>query len=532
MDDRLEQELDITKLRYVLYARKSTTDETRQVRSIDDQIADCELLVKRIGIRVVKVLRETQSAKKPGKRPIFTQMLKDIRSGVYDAILAWNPDRLARNMLEGGGIIDMIDTNAIKDLKFVTHHFTKDANGKMLLGMAFVLSKQYSDSLSQNVTRGVRHNFAEGKASAPKHGYVRDEKSGLYMPDGKNYDLICEAWQMRQEGKSLEIIAKYMNDSGYGRVVKSTGRIIQMTADILSTQVFCNPFYYGILISETTGERVDLREAYTFTTAITEDIYNEVQTLSYNRKTPMQTHRRKTYYPLKAMVRCAFCNHNMVVGASTGKSGKRYLNYRCDNDICRQEKLRIDPKTGTEKRSIRAKFVFNYIYQILEKGLHLTDADYDEYYGKLGKLSDEKRAKLQMQIHSLQGGLKNLEREAKERGLAVVSPVIKENVRKINEDRIDELEALTETTKDDIVKLQEKIVDPEKDKLSRAQFLNISKNAATAVKSGSEIAKDAVCRIIFLNFSAGIDEMLSYQAKQPFDTLLKRGTFSSSTPFS
>lgn len=62
-------------------------------------------------------------------------MLNDLKKGVYDGILAWNPDRLARNMREGGEIIDMIDEEEIKDLKFVTRHFTKDANGKMLLGI-------------------------------------------------------------------------------------------------------------------------------------------------------------------------------------------------------------------------------------------------------------------------------------------------------------------------------------------------------------------------------------------------------------
>jgi hypothetical protein len=46
----------------------------------------------------------------------------------------------------------MVDEGVIKDLRFVTHYFTNDANGKMLLGMAFVLSKHYSDDLSQKVT--------------------------------------------------------------------------------------------------------------------------------------------------------------------------------------------------------------------------------------------------------------------------------------------------------------------------------------------------------------------------------------------
>jgi len=157
MDEEL---LDFTKLKYALYARKSRTDEFAQVRSIPDQIAESKEQAKRTHLNVVAILQEEKSAKTPNQRPVFIQMIKDIRAGKYDGILAWNPDRLARNMLEGGQIIDMIDAGIIKDLKFVTHHFTKDANGKMLLGMAFVLSKQYSDKLSQDVTRGVRKIYS------------------------------------------------------------------------------------------------------------------------------------------------------------------------------------------------------------------------------------------------------------------------------------------------------------------------------------------------------------------------------------
>lgn len=193
MDD--DNVIDFAKLKYVLYARKSTVDESRQIRSIPDQIAECEQLARRLGLNVIEVLEESQSAKKPNQRPVFKQMLTNLKKGMYDAILAWNPDRLARNMLEGGEIIDMIDQDQIKDLKFVTHYFTKDANGKMLLGMAFVLSKQYSDDLSQKVTRGVRRSFSEGKSPVPKYGYINEE--GLYRPDNedgcRNFDLMCEA---------------------------------------------------------------------------------------------------------------------------------------------------------------------------------------------------------------------------------------------------------------------------------------------------------------------------------------------------
>lgn len=223
------EELDFHKLKYVLYVRKSTEDEARQVKSIEDQISECLVFAQRAEITVVKpILQESKSAKKPNNRPVFTQMLKDIRAGKYDGILAWHPDRLARNMLEGGQMIDMIDEGIIEDLKFVTHHFTNDPSGKMLLGMAFVLSKEYSDRLSRNVKRGVRSNLAQGKSPAPKFGYYRDEEQ-LYRPDGANHELIRDAWRMRKDGISCQRISKYLNEHGFYREIKESGKKTFMT---------------------------------------------------------------------------------------------------------------------------------------------------------------------------------------------------------------------------------------------------------------------------------------------------------------
>src|SRR5258708_5818985 len=122
----MDNELDITKLRYVLYTRKSTDDPQRQVRSIPDQIVECMRLAKSKGLNVVgKPIQEKKSAKKPNQRPLFRQMLRDIKDGKYDAILSWTPDRLSRNMVEAGKVIDMVDENIIKDLKFVNHPFER-----------------------------------------------------------------------------------------------------------------------------------------------------------------------------------------------------------------------------------------------------------------------------------------------------------------------------------------------------------------------------------------------------------------------
>lgn len=520
MDD--ENELDFTKLKYVLYARKSTDDPQRQVRSIGDQIFECKQLAARLGLNVIKVLEETKSAKKPNKRPIFRQMLNDLKKGVYDGILAWNPDRLSRNMKEGGEIIDMIDEEEIKDLKFVTHHFSKDANGKMLLGMSFVLSKQYSDDLSQKVTRGNKRKRAEGKSSTPKHGYIVTEE-GYYKPDKRNFELIQTAWELRAKGESIEQITKFMNDNDYSRVIKRTGRKVDMDMRILS-KIFKDPFYYGILIQA--KQTVDLKDIYNFVSATTEDIYNQVQQLSFKRLRPFNIKRRSVFYPLRGMIICSFCNHNMVVGPSKGQAGKRFLYYRCDNPFCiknseeNRKKHRNDPTKI--KPSIRARVIFNFIYELLKDGLDLTEEDYNDYYNNLTKISDTVRLKVGIETHSLQGRLKRLNQEIKERSLELGKANQIPTVKKINEDKVIELESEKLDLSSQIEELQGKLTKPEDDRLSIEEFLNLSKNAGAIIQSADVIIKDKICREIFLNLTVNETKVLSCQLKPHFEEMIKR----------
>src|ERR1039457_4246799 len=104
---------------FFLYARKSTDVEDKQVLSIDAQINELREFGVREGLNVVTELIEKQSAKIPG-RPVFDAMLERIEAGEADGILAWHPDRLARNSIDGGRIIYLLDTGMIKTLKFPT----------------------------------------------------------------------------------------------------------------------------------------------------------------------------------------------------------------------------------------------------------------------------------------------------------------------------------------------------------------------------------------------------------------------------
>ena len=141
--------------KFFLYARKSTDEQDRQILSIEAQIAEVKEFALREGLEFVKIFVESQTAKEPG-RPIFNEMLSRIEKGEANGILAWHPDRLARNSVDGGRIIYLIDTGKIQELKFPTFWFENTPQGKFMLNIAFGQSKYYVDNLSENVKRGLR----------------------------------------------------------------------------------------------------------------------------------------------------------------------------------------------------------------------------------------------------------------------------------------------------------------------------------------------------------------------------------------
>src|SRR3990167_5917874 len=203
--------------KFFIYTRKSTDDKDRQVRSISDQLSELKELAIKESLEIIDVFVEKQTAKIPG-RPVFNEMMERMEKGEAQGILAWHPDRLARNSVDGGKIIYLVDTEIIKDLKFSTFWFDPTPQGKFMLSIAFSQSKYYVDNLSENIKRGHRNKVKDGIwPQMSPIGYV-NVKGGGIIPDVLNAPLIKKTFEAYATGNfTLRQVREKFNELGLKR---------------------------------------------------------------------------------------------------------------------------------------------------------------------------------------------------------------------------------------------------------------------------------------------------------------------------
>lgn len=229
-------------LKYCLYARKSSESDERQAMSIDSQIKEMNDLARREGINVVKTLRESHSAKDTGRRQVFNQLIKEIESGQYNAVLVWDPSRLSRCAGDLGALVDLMDRNKLSLIRTHSQTFTNNPNEKFLLMILCSQAKLENDNRGINVKRGIRAKCEMGwrPGNAPV-GYMNRSFNGVkdIIPDPERASVITEMFEKAAQGWSGRRIKSWLDEIGF---TNKSGKKVAIS------QVFVilnNTFYHG-----------------------------------------------------------------------------------------------------------------------------------------------------------------------------------------------------------------------------------------------------------------------------------------------
>ncbi len=192
--------------RAIVYCRKSSEQEDRQVLSIESQLRETLNVAKENGFAldpIQDVLTESRSAKIPG-RPMFGTMIARILSGEKSVIVAFKLDRLARNMQDGGMIIQMLQEGKISRI-VTTERTYLPTDNVMMIAVELGMANQYSRDLSTHVKNSVKTKVALGQypGLAPI-GYLndlsREEGARTIIADPERFERVRQLWNLMLTG--------------------------------------------------------------------------------------------------------------------------------------------------------------------------------------------------------------------------------------------------------------------------------------------------------------------------------------------
>jgi DNA invertase Pin-like site-specific DNA recombinase len=229
-------------IKYCLYARKSSEVDERQALSIDSQIKEMLAVAKRDGLEVVETLKESHSAKDSGQRPVFAEIMEEIKAGKFNGILTWAADRISRNAGDLGTVVDLMDAGKLTEIRTPGQIFHNSPNEKFLLMILCSQAKLENDNRGVNVKRGLKNKVEMGwRPGTAPIGYLNDIGKHTIYIDQERTEIVKEAFRkIAEDGCTGREIFDWMQDDI--KFETRTGKSLALSGVYLMLK---NPFYYG-----------------------------------------------------------------------------------------------------------------------------------------------------------------------------------------------------------------------------------------------------------------------------------------------
>ena len=219
--------------------------------SVESQLREDLRLAEEHQIHVPseRIFTEAMTAKRPG-RPAFARMLTLFQHGTCDTLIAFKLDRIARNMQEGGQIIQLLQEGKIRRI-ITTERTYLPSDNVLMIAVEFGMANQYSRDLSVHVRNAIKTKVASGQypGLAPI-GYLndasREEGRRTIIADPARFEQVQTLWHLMLTG-AYTVPALWRKAAGemhlttpqYGKI---GGRVLSKNT---LYNVFTSHFYRG-----------------------------------------------------------------------------------------------------------------------------------------------------------------------------------------------------------------------------------------------------------------------------------------------
>lgn len=197
-----------------VYIRVSTEDQAREGFSLGEQEKKLLQLCKFKELEVYKVYKDAGiSAKDMEHRPQFQEMLKDMKEGKINYIVAYKLDRITRSVRDLEELISVLEQYNCFLLCDRDDVNTSTANGRFFVRMLTVLSQLEIEIVSERTKFGLNGAIKSGHIPGQRpFGYKSTEDKRMVI-DNSTRPYVEKIFDMYLEGKSFQQIANYFKEN-------------------------------------------------------------------------------------------------------------------------------------------------------------------------------------------------------------------------------------------------------------------------------------------------------------------------------
>ncbi|MDQ1576662.1 MAG: site-specific recombinase [Microbacteriaceae bacterium] len=182
-------------MRAALYTRISEDDGT--ALGITRQEQDTRTEAERRGWEVVRVYSDNDvSATRSKRRPEYERLLSDIRSGVVNALVIWDADRLTRTPREGEDLIELVETMGLHLANVTGSEDLSTSDGRLVFRIKVAVARREVEQMSKRLKR----KFEERAHAGKPHGQV---PYGFRRVDGRDVAEPAEAAVIQEAARRL-----------------------------------------------------------------------------------------------------------------------------------------------------------------------------------------------------------------------------------------------------------------------------------------------------------------------------------------
>ena len=307
-----------------VYIRVSTEDQAREGFSLGEQEEKLLQLCKFKELDVYKVYKDAGiSAKDMEHRPQFQEMLKDMKEGKLNYIVAYKLDRITRSVRDLEELISVLEQYNCFLLCDRDDVNTSTANGRFFVRMLTVLSQLEIEIVSERTKFGLNGAIKSGHIPGQRpFGYKSAEDKRMAI-DNATRPYVEKIFDMYLEGKSFQQIANYFKGNNIYPKKNWKDTTIQKIID--------NKIYMGDYEQYKRIGKQENLEPIVYMNVV-EPIISRAKWEECQRQKErnQRTYTRDRVYTFFQRLKCPNCSRIMKCKGSGGTK-RKYMYYTCEH---------------------------------------------------------------------------------------------------------------------------------------------------------------------------------------------------------